>query len=179
MTSSPSLLPLTSHPACVRAHPERGWCVFLLCAPREHHFWCLFALLRLLLVAFLCNPTHRMADFEKLKTDNETPRHLPIPVLEAHKYVQFHHHSCLSEVPGRCLAGKNVRSLASRRDPPPEPPIISGRLKVERRTWPHVRAAIARCRRRVQERCGRVAQNLLRGNIAGRLATPAPRSSQL
>jgi len=36
----------------VRARPERGcgWCVFLLplfFVPREHHFWCLFALLRL------------------------------------------------------------------------------------------------------------------------------------
>ena len=56
LTSSTSLPPLTSHPACVRARPERGWCVLLLplfFVPREHHFWCLFALLRLFfIVAF-------------------------------------------------------------------------------------------------------------------------------
>ena len=42
--------------------------------PREHHFWCLFALLRLFLVAFLCNTTHRYG----WQTENETPRHKDI-----------------------------------------------------------------------------------------------------
>jgi hypothetical protein len=69
----------SSHfPPCVCTRPpERGWCVFLLplfFVPREHHFWCLFALLRLFLVAFLCinmYTTHRYG----WQTGNETPRH--------------------------------------------------------------------------------------------------------